>query len=507
MIKSYSNKILLFVIVLISLYKLTLIGQGFKVFPDEERYSQTGLFLKNLSENEPFLAVQSLFSTQGRPGEVLTKTIPMFCQVVTSKILGLEILEPDNSFPLFIFNFIICGLILIVHYRFSKLFLKDKFLSLFSVLFYSCLIASFISLRHADPYDVSFLILYFIFYKIIKNYLDNAIKNLQLVYLGFFAFFGYLNYPGYILLYLTIVIVCFCLLLQKLSFVQSFKKLLLFGLGNFICLSIFEFLSWTVHKSYIGDAVTLSKTIIQGSFEECYTFMFKYLLEVEGLLGFLLIIGLFLMTICLFKKTSSSILKTLFIVSVFVFLSYASLGFFMHKVVIYARLLRQFIPFLVLFFVFSLNELLKSNNQKKVVLWAITTVCVFSFIKEINEYKSYFYAKDVVWQLYKKHKTKNFEQQYEYPNVYSSDLYYFNKRTKNYAVVANTKMILVNFGLYYPFDDIKKYKVYKNTNNQKLILSLKNFVQYKAYLFEGFNIIERDNMNKSNLDLKVYIEN
>ncbi len=505
--KSINHKIILIIIVLISIYKLTLINKGFKTFPDEERYNQTGSFLKNLSENEPFLAVQSLFSTQGRPGEVLVKSIPLFFQFLSSKILGLEILEPDNSFPLFIFNFIVCGFILLVHYKFSNLFLKNKFLSLFSVLIYCCLIASYISLRHADPYDFSFLTLYFVLYKSIKYYQKETRNHQEIVYLGFVAFFGYLNYPGYILLYLTIAILISILFLLKFGFLTSLKKTFFFGLGSIICLGIFESLAWIVDKSYIKDAMILSKTIVQGSFEECYSFLFKYLIEVEGIIGFLLIIGIVFMIICTFKKDSNFTLKILFLIILIVFLSYATLGFFMHKVVLYARILRQFLPFLALFFVFGLNEFFKPEKYKNVVIWIIITICTINYFIEIEQYKSYFYAKDVVWELYKKHKTKNFEQQYEYENVYSSDLIYFEKATKNHPIKSNNKLILVNFGLYYPFDSLNKYHIYKKTANQKLILSLKNAVQYKAYLFEGFNIIERNNMKKVLLDLRVYKEN
>ena len=218
-------------------------------------------------------------------------------------------------------------------------------------------------------------------------------------------------------------------------------------------------------------------------------------------------IGIVLMIIYTFKKDSNFTLKILFLIILIVFLSYATLGFFMHKVVLYARILRQFLPFLALFFVFGLNEFLKPEKYKNVVIWIIITICTINYFIEIEQYKSYYYAKDVVWELYKKHKTKNFEQQYEYENVYSSDLIYFEKATKNHPIKSNNKLILVNFGLYYPFDSLNKYHIYKKTANQKLILSLKNAVQYKAYLFEGFNIIERNNMKKVLLDLRVYKEN
>ena len=115
------------------------------------------------------------------------------------KNFGLYIYEPSNSFSLFIFNYVVYVLLMFLHFKFSKLLFKNDLYCYCSVLFFSCLTNSYVYLRHAVPYDLSLLIIYFCLYKIILNIKKESLTNKDLIGFGFLAFLGYLTYPGYVI--------------------------------------------------------------------------------------------------------------------------------------------------------------------------------------------------------------------------------------------------------------------------------------------------------------------
>ena len=87
------------------------------------RYCQSGRALQHLSELKIGAAIKDIFSTQGRPADAVIKIIPNAIQYVTAHIFSLNSYESKNSYPLFIFNFIIYCFILIIHFKFSYLLL------------------------------------------------------------------------------------------------------------------------------------------------------------------------------------------------------------------------------------------------------------------------------------------------------------------------------------------------------------------------------------------------
>src|SRR5690606_3131693 len=132
-------------------------------------------------------------------------------------------------------------------------------------------------------------------------------------------------------------------------------------LGSLLCLLIVEAISRLVGLSYISDALRLSTTITQGSYEESFTFIVKYLIQVEVATGLLLLIGLGLFSFVLINsirrdspRPHPSILL-LGITLISVYLAYAAAGFFFNTMVTYGRLLHQYFPFICILSIFSFN--------------------------------------------------------------------------------------------------------------------------------------------------------
>ena len=173
---------------------MSLIGKGFLHLSDENRYTATGIALRSIYSGNFQEATHLLFSTKGRPGAALINIFPNIIQIFSAKTFGLYFYEPSSFFGLFLFNYIIFCLILVIHFKFSKLFLINKTYSYLSVLLLGCLTNSYIYLRHAVPYDISLLIIYYCIYKIFSYKKNINYKQLDLIKIGFLACFGYLTY-------------------------------------------------------------------------------------------------------------------------------------------------------------------------------------------------------------------------------------------------------------------------------------------------------------------------
>jgi hypothetical protein len=496
-----------------TLLKLNLMGTGFFAFPDELRYKATEDAMQKMAHGQIAPAIHSLFETEGRPADALVKILPMTLQVITGKLFKLNYFETANSYPLFIFNFIIYCCILWVHFKFSNALLKNEFLALVSVVLLGSMLNSYIYLRHAIPYDTSLLIFYVLLYKALIFTENNSLTYKKSFLFGFFGFFGYLVYPGYVPLFMTLACFLFFNRLTQETFFIKFRQSIAYVLGSVLCLFGFEALSWFGGGSYITDARQLAGTIIQGSFEECFTFIVKYLLDVEGVKGIILLLGLVLFAFFMgqnrLKIPAHSTLSVLSIILLTVFLAYASVGYFFHKAVLYGRLLHQYFPFICLFSVYAINELLiKLTDKHKEILALLSFIFIINFGFNFLKYtRTFAYPRDIVWAMNKTYQLKDIENRCEYADSWSiipvEDEHILRGGTKSQTdTLADT--FLVNACYFYPLDDRAKYQAYTPQNNERLIDSKPHFMNFKAYQYEGYGIVERQNADVMKFEIKTF---
>lgn len=500
---------LLITIFFVTIYKITLIGDGFLAFPDEFRYAQSGSMLKNLSEKDIKSSIINIFSAQGRPGDVLIKTIPNSVQFVTAKIFGLSYYERNNSFPLFIFNYLVYIGILVLTYRLGYHILKNNILTLFSVLTYGLFTNSYIYIRHALPYDASLFICLFVIYKLIVSIDDVKMTFSKLLCLGFCSFFGYLVYPGYIPLYIiSLIILFYKFRLNNLRIILS--QLLFYSLGSIACLSLFELLSRFGGSSYINSALHLSTTVTQGSFEESFVFFIKYLIAVENLSGIILLISLVLFYSSLIKYfvmkdiENNSLILVLGTSILGLYLLYASTGYYLSKVVFYGRLIHQYLPFLCIFMAVSLNNTFNNSRIKYGFLLIISIVGIYNFIISIEYYKSYSYPRDVSWNLIKEYPNAKINTIFEYENSWS-----VMPKPTNFKPIQNeesNQIYLINCCYFYPINNLEKYHEFKPNSNLKYYKSYNHFLNFKAYQYEGYSIQEREYLDRLSFKIKVFYE-
>lgn len=511
-LQPFKNFLILSILVVTAI-KLSLIGSGFLSFLDEFRYTYSGKALQYLSELKVSAAINALFLTQGRPAEAIINIFPNAIQLATANIFNLNYYESLNSFPLFVFNFIIHCSILIVHFKFSKLVFKDFHLALVSVLLFGTLTNSYIYIRHALPYDASLLIFYLVIFKMVKYTQVNMLTFQWSFLLGIFSFLGYLVYPGYFPLFVFCLIILFFNNLSKENTLRKAYNSGYFLLGSFTCLVFFEVFSRFGGHSYILDAIALSGTVIQGSFEESYTFIIKYLFEVEGLTGIVIVLSLsFSCTIMLHQFRNKTYLQNplvlLIALSIFgLFIAYASAGYFFHKMVLYGRLLHQYLPFICIVSLFPICQI-KRISYNRLVLLIISIVFIVNFGLNFTSYKSLAYPRDVAWKLNATIYIEDIENVCELNNSWSmlpsykeyahSDVHIKRDNRQLHSILI-TNCCAVCSGV---CPEI--YSEFIPDSSYHLLETNPHFINFKAYQYEGYNIIDRQNIDKINLQIRVF---
>ncbi len=498
-----SFQYLFLLVILSTVIKVALIGKGFLALPDEMRYFTSGKAVTNFMNLKIGAGINALYNTHARPGDAFLKMIPHFFQIKLAEFNNTPLYSPQNSYPLFIYNFLILICIEFILYRFSVLIFKDKLKAIFNVLIFSCLTNSFIYLRHALPYDESLLFFYLTIYLLIKQTLYKKMNIIKYFLLGGLAFFSYLCYPGYFPLYLIIIGYLFFKGLSRQSFIKNTFNSIYFGLGSLSVLLLIEFTAYKVGESYLKDAAILSQTILQGSFEESYTFIFKYLFEAEFIAGYLLIISIVTVAFILIFKFKESLkefgpdLILIISIATIIYLFYGTLGFFFHKFVMYGRLIHQYLPiisFIGTLFVFKLI------GDKKNLLLLISVAYIISFIYNIYQFNGVVYPRDKSWELSKKYNLKNIENIYEYKRCFPEfPLEQFNNNHSN-----DYKILTLNL-CYIPHPSkAKEYIEFQNKNKSSMIYNKTHFNNLKSYQFEGFTIKERQLSDKMKLKVKIF---
>ncbi|HOY33070.1 MAG TPA: hypothetical protein PKW80_14415 [Bacteroidales bacterium] len=500
-------------IVLVTISKLFLIGEGALAFSDEFRHRYSLMVAYDLANLNFKDAVSYIFSAMGRPLYVLIDMIPALLQFLTAKIFHLDVYESDNSYPLFIFNFIIYCCILIIHYKFSKRVVKDQSLALFSVLLFATLTNSYLYLRHAFPYDAGLLILYVVLYKTVICTSRGALSFRRSLFLGMVSSFGYLTYPGYFPLVIIIGLLLFLYKLERKEIVKKIKYLFCFVCGALLCLFATEALSRVGEYSYIKVAVSMSDAINMGSFDESFSFLIKYLFEVERLSGIIVLICLLIFYVVVIKHMIQkrggihSLIIVLAIIVTAIFLFYAGTGYFFHKMIFYGRLLHQYFPLICIFSVYAIAALTGKKLGKSIWIVMLSLILFVNYGYNFLDYRSYAYPRDIAWNLSKKYQPVQVANIAEYQDIYhgsGSEMNHVFFLAENTADSLSKDVIVTNAYLYHYFDDINKYHLFDPGNDYKRIASKPYFLNCKAYQYEGAGMEQRSIIDEINLHIRIY---
>ena len=487
--------------------KMYLLGKGYLSFPDEFRYISAQDFIEFLKKGDFKIALTQLFEVQGRPGLVIAAIIPAGIQIGIANYLMIPYNSPTSAWIIYIYNILIYLLIL---WNIFKLCTKLGFTvyqSLLALIVFTFTLNSFIYLRHTFPYDTSLLMGLIAFNLAISK---NAKSLFSMLLQGLSISACFLIYPGYFPLVFAFAV--FWLYANRDSFKSNvwIKFGFLFSLAFLMPFLFIEGLANICNKSYFFDAKQLSETIIQGSFEEGFSFLFKYLWQVENGLGVFYVFGVLGFFFIVFKKviqTRAQLNQTewLFLSVAAGFLFYGSLVFFMHKMVFYGRIIHQFVPFIAVFAVYTTFQILKSETLKKQLIWVLP---VLMAVLSINAYRQYLvveYPRDFF------HKTNRTGALKARTIEYSCQWFGSLPRIEKFGDTNNIrhdKIILVNW-CHPAGDSVQTGKIWNRfapASGQKLIARAPHYMSYIGYQFEGASIIQRQELREYPPMLEIYTE-
>ena len=491
-----------------------LMGKGTFFLPDEFRYSYSVRAAQLLLHGDWREFCASLASTAGRPGDALVRLVPALLQHALLALTGLNIATPTSNVVPVLFNYVAVSLSAWYFYRICLLLLQNRPLALLGSVVYACLTNTNIYLRHILPYDAALLLMLFLVHYVLSlKRKGEPIRVRHYVGIGFLSALLVTVYPGY---YMAPFIVLGVLVdwLHPLAFLQQrWKSVVAYVLGGAGVILLFEGVTRIGDASYIEGSYDLAHTIDQGSYEEGFTFLFKYLFQVEGLLGYALVLALlaYLVMVAVDVATQReritvnlSDTSKLLVVAAAFFLLHAAGGVLLHRVVFYGRLLHPFMPFLVIVTLLLLRRITAPGVRHGLML-SLAGVALLSFGLFFRDYQLVVYPVDVIYRMGINTGDKAYVRYYNqiksYPGlVYSSP----EPRTVGggYVRIPGKVITLLNFTYPFPLRPVAVPVPVSSFGNQ-LLFDDSHALNFRAYPFEGFTIAERQILPQLNLRIRV----
>lgn len=350
---------LLVLLLLFGLYRVFLTDRGALSFPDESRYEAAVAAARKLGAGELRSFCWQISSVEGRPGEGLLRLLPAAVQVGLERT-GLPYWDHRSLRVPLLFNVLATLLLLLVFYRLAlQVYGGDEGAALAATTFYSLLANTNVYVRHILPYDWSLLLgMAALLYAVSRS---ESPKPSAFAVAGLLVGAIFAVYPGY---YPFAPAVLAPLLLsggwRAAVSARGAARTALFGAGFLAVIGGFEVVARLGHTSYLGELRRLSGTITQGTFAEGFVFPLRYLSEVEGAAGWVLLAGVLAALPLAFRAGEAPPAWVRFrpvlllLGAAFFYNCFASAV--LHKMVWYGRLLHLYLPAAVLLAVFGVSQ-------------------------------------------------------------------------------------------------------------------------------------------------------
>ncbi len=486
-------------ILMLLLLKFFYIGVGAYGLTDEWRYDLIFSLIESIKQGDYSKFCKTLTDTNGRPGELLIRFPFAVIQIIWYKISGQPVSHSNFIPQFFNYSVVLANTFLVYRISFKGSAIDSirhlKLIALVSTLAYCALLNHGLYIRHLLPYDNALLCFLVAIY-ILSEY---KLKGYHYLLIGILVGLGFSIYPGYFL---------FVGILMSAVFIKSFFERQLYNflkvsLGAFAVLFCWELITRLGGYSYFNSLKTLSGTITQGSFEEGLTYPVTYLLEVEQLTGFLLLISPVAYFIFRNRGEMLSYSYLVGILGLIFLMGYALQCFFFQKMVFYGRILHMFMPIFVLslcyFLLFLYNRV--SNRIFYTLIFLLNIYTITDFLVKNNSLMEVAYPRDVLLSYgIEKWVDVYFDKGYKRDKVFL-----FEIEQEFYLPAMDTinsrGFTFINFANFYPITGSHRSIT---LNDKRLIFNVRHFQTIKPYSYEGGTKFERDFLNQIQLNLKIY---
>lgn len=469
-------------LIFLTIFRLSLTNNGHLYWPDEGRYTHALSAVHHLEQKQLTQTIKDIFSGDPHPGYYILSMLPTMCQFQAMKWHWTNPFSPHFFDIPSIFNAMITLMISFLFFLILTTLTQKPWLAICGTVIYSVLINTNLYIRHLLPYDAALCIFLFALFFIIKKKEVSRLNATTAIMTGILSAYGFITYSGYY------VFVC---ILAVTIFTCSQKKILMTSLHLLsagITLCMVNSISNLAGVSFFENNHNLSTTISQGSFEEGYRFIFQYLIEIEGLIGGMLVL-LFLIYVIGYLRKEKIFTQAILFSALGGYLFHATMSVYGHRFVFYGRLLHMYIPFLVLGAILLINRIKTQKLQQGAVI-ILLGLSAISCVRYMPRYAKLRYPRDLILTELTKFK--------------GQDICYITEITgQGKCTGSQPKIIAINFTHLFPIPE--KQRSIDIPKEMSLAKEWDHPLNFKAYSFEGFNIGERRLLEKRKYQMKIYI--
>jgi hypothetical protein len=501
------------------LLRLSVLGKGAFGSYDEGRYLKSFDALRAAVHGDWQGCAYALSMTDARPLDALWRCVPAAAQLALAHWAGWSIYTYPSLLLPTVLNWAATVLAAWYFWAICKLLLRSSAASaqwsLVAAILYAGLVNTSIDVRHIVPYDEAMLLFLGLLYWVLRQPATPATWFWAKLGVGAGAI--WLVYPGY---YAAPVLLVVPLVNWEhpLAWVRNhFHHVLLLGGGFVIPLLAAEALSrYGGGPAFWAISYDLSLHILQGDPAEGYTFLFSYLWQVETGLGVVLLL---LLGVAFVQKAQSlyerglvalvprTPLQKLVLAAVLLFLVHATAAAGWHRIVWYGRLLRLYMPFIVLSGVAAVSTMRWRLLAAQLALGSclVAESCYLLFV---IEYARIVYPPDII-------STYNLSCLAQGKILYFNQVKAADKRlylvhSPRVAFVANcppapgdSLTILVNFALLYPLAQSDWRRLPAFGPATRVLLDAPLDRSFPAYTFEGLRPSERAAAKRRQFRLRI----
>jgi hypothetical protein len=396
-----ARRLPLFLVFAVLVVRLSTLGEGALAWVDEQRYVTILLALRRFWRGEFADAGVLLFSgTHARPGMIAAFFIPAALQIMREHMWHVPLLLPKEllipTAANAIFATIACAQVYLIA---KRSFRSPGVLPAASAFLFSVTVPSFFYTRHLVPYYAA---LCFFLWGCLLLLQPRRASAWVHFWLGVLAALSFATYPGY---YFVMPVLGLALCLQ--SGADWLRALVRFVLGAVIVLLVSEGLAALYGFSYLGMLAALSNSVTIGSFEESFLFIPRYVLQVDRLVGAMLLVGwIVLLLTCGVRKGREAILAVVhpgfislvLLLTVLIFV-HAGLGYFARHMVFYGRLVLPLYPFLAVSLLAVLAALVRPVAVRNLALVVVFAAATATFFSSFTTFQRLAYPRDVLQHL------------------------------------------------------------------------------------------------------------
>ena len=379
-------------------YRFSTIGSGHFYAGDESRYFAAERLVDDLSAGDHRAAAGRLFEVTVRPAFVLISVIPAAAQRLVGGVFGLERQTHAYYDTVAGFNVLVALGVAFCVFALVRRWTASGWYALLATVLFSWRVCANIWVRHLVPYYESLLLFLVALLLVTPRAPQADATNRRMCAAGLLSALGFTCYPGFYTFVLINAAVVVVVARRRIAAVVCF------GASAAAVLSGFELVSRWAGQSYFKNLLGLphehARLMKIGLCEEGYVFIWRYLCDVEGAAGVVLLalcavfVGL---VVCRRGASIPRAARAAILAAIVCYLIHATQATLRHKVAVYGRVMVMYVPFMVCGAVLVLRQI-RWPRLRIAAVCGVLLVSGASFVSFARWYSSVRYPEDLFFE-------------------------------------------------------------------------------------------------------------